>query len=89
LLEAVTNHKHVWVKKATGLGVSEFMLRFMAWLCLKDNAFWTTVWADRERSWWYLSVQAHISISENQVDSFSIYSMAGTTMEFLDCFAGW
>jgi hypothetical protein len=26
------------VKKATGLGVSEFMLRFMAWLCLKDNA---------------------------------------------------
>jgi hypothetical protein len=30
--------KHVWIKKATGLGVSEFMLRFMAWLCLKDNA---------------------------------------------------
>ncbi|MFL6343513.1 MAG: DEAD/DEAH box helicase family protein, partial [Nitrososphaeraceae archaeon] len=27
-----------WIKKATGLGVSEFMLRFMAWLCLKDNA---------------------------------------------------
>jgi hypothetical protein len=24
--------KHVWIKKATGLGVSEFMLRFMAWL---------------------------------------------------------
>jgi hypothetical protein len=31
------DHKHVWIKKATGLGVSEFMLRFMAWLCLKDN----------------------------------------------------
>ncbi|HJT49866.1 MAG TPA: hypothetical protein VJ729_16925 [Nitrososphaeraceae archaeon] len=31
------NHKHLWIKKATGLGVSEFMLRFMAWLCLKDN----------------------------------------------------
>jgi late competence protein required for DNA uptake (superfamily II DNA/RNA helicase) len=30
--------KHVWIKKATGLGVSEFMLRYMAWLCLKDNA---------------------------------------------------
>ena len=30
--------KHLWIKKATGLGVSEFMLRFMAWLCLKDNA---------------------------------------------------
>jgi hypothetical protein len=32
------NNKHLWIKKATGLGVSEFMLRFMAWLCLKDNA---------------------------------------------------
>jgi hypothetical protein len=31
-------HKHLWVKKATGLGISEFMLRFMAWLCLKDNS---------------------------------------------------
>jgi hypothetical protein len=26
-------HKHLWVKKATGLGVTEFFLRFMAWLC--------------------------------------------------------
>src|ERR687883_417247 len=31
-------NKHLWIKKATGLGVSEFMLRFMAWLCLKDSA---------------------------------------------------
>ncbi len=31
-------NKHIWIKKATGLGISEFMLRFMAWLCLKDNA---------------------------------------------------
>jgi hypothetical protein len=30
--------KHLWIKKATGLGISEFMLRFMAWLCLKNNA---------------------------------------------------
>jgi hypothetical protein len=30
-------HKHVWLKKATGLGVTELMLRYMAWLCLKDN----------------------------------------------------
>jgi hypothetical protein len=30
-------NKHLWIKKATGLGVSEFMLRFMAWLCLKYN----------------------------------------------------
>jgi hypothetical protein len=34
----INNNKYLWVKKATGLGISEFMLRFMAWLCLKDNA---------------------------------------------------
>jgi NAD(P)-dependent dehydrogenase (short-subunit alcohol dehydrogenase family) len=33
-----SNNKHLWIKKATGLGISEFMLRFMAWLCLKDDA---------------------------------------------------
>ena len=32
-----TSNKHIWIKKATGLGISEFMLRFMVWLCLKDN----------------------------------------------------
>ena len=26
-------HKHLWVKKSTGLGITEFMLRMMAWLC--------------------------------------------------------
>jgi late competence protein required for DNA uptake (superfamily II DNA/RNA helicase) len=31
-------NKHLWIKKAAGLGISEFMLRFMAWLCLKDDA---------------------------------------------------
>ena len=30
-------HKHLWVKKATGLGVTEFFLRFMAWLCFRNN----------------------------------------------------
>jgi hypothetical protein len=32
-------NKHLWVKKATGLGVTEFFLRLMAWLCLKDNSY--------------------------------------------------
>jgi hypothetical protein len=36
-LIGTVGNKHLWIKKATGLGVSEFMLRFMAWLCLKDN----------------------------------------------------
>ena len=31
--------KHLWVKKAIGLGVTEFMLRMMAWLCTRDEAF--------------------------------------------------
>jgi hypothetical protein len=37
-LAAADSSKHLWIKKAAGLGISEFMLRFMAWLCLKDNA---------------------------------------------------
>jgi hypothetical protein len=32
-------NKHLWIKKATGLGVSEFMLRFMAWPYLEDNSY--------------------------------------------------
>ena len=31
--------KHLWIKKATGLGVTEFMLRFMAWLCLYNDDY--------------------------------------------------
>ena len=34
--------KHLWVKKATGLGVTEFMLRFMAWLCLYNDDYRNT-----------------------------------------------
>jgi hypothetical protein len=26
----INHNKHIWIKKATGLGISEFMLRFMA-----------------------------------------------------------
>jgi late competence protein required for DNA uptake (superfamily II DNA/RNA helicase) len=29
--------KHLWVKKATGLGITEFMLRMMAWLCTSND----------------------------------------------------
>ena len=31
--------KHLWVKKATGLGVTEFMLRMIAWLCTNNHDF--------------------------------------------------
>jgi hypothetical protein len=33
-----SSNQHLWIKKATGLGISEFMVRLMAWLCLKDDA---------------------------------------------------
>jgi hypothetical protein len=43
LVNDILNHtfkyKHLWVKKATGLGVTEFFLRLMAWLCLRNNDY--------------------------------------------------
>lgn len=39
MFDAILTHKRVWVKKATGLGVTEFMLRFMAWLALSPATF--------------------------------------------------
>ena len=36
LFDILQNNKHVWIKKATGLGVTEFMLRYMAWLCFAE-----------------------------------------------------
>jgi len=33
----LTNHKKVWIKKATGLGITEFFLRWLSWNCLKNN----------------------------------------------------
>jgi len=38
VFDILKKHKHVWIKKTTGLGITEFMLRYMAWLCLKDNS---------------------------------------------------
>ena len=32
-------YKHLWVKKSTGLGVREFFLRLMAWLCLQNDDY--------------------------------------------------
>lgn len=33
----IEQRKHLWVKKATGLGISEWSLRYIAWKCLKDD----------------------------------------------------
>jgi late competence protein required for DNA uptake (superfamily II DNA/RNA helicase) len=33
----LVENKHIWIKKAAGLGITEFMMRYMAWLSLKDD----------------------------------------------------
>jgi len=33
------HHKHIWIKKATGLGISEFFLRLMLWLAVRDDQY--------------------------------------------------
>ena len=38
-LELSFRHRHLWIKKSTGLGITEFFLRIMAWLCVKDDKF--------------------------------------------------
>ena len=38
IFDSLQDYKHLWIKKATGLGITEFMLRYMTWLCLKDNS---------------------------------------------------
>lgn len=37
LAKTLTIEKYVRVKKATGLGISEFFIRWIAWMCLKDD----------------------------------------------------
>jgi late competence protein required for DNA uptake (superfamily II DNA/RNA helicase) len=33
LYESLQNHKHIWIKKSRGIGVTEFLLRYVAWCC--------------------------------------------------------
>jgi hypothetical protein len=33
LYEALQDHKHIWIKKSRGIGVTEFLLRYIAWCC--------------------------------------------------------
>jgi hypothetical protein len=37
IFDLLQETKHVWIKKATGLGITEFMLRYIGWLCLRDD----------------------------------------------------
>ena len=39
IYESLQNHRHLWILKSTGLGISEFFLRYMAWLCLRNDDY--------------------------------------------------
>ena len=39
IYDNLNQYKHIWIKKATGLGITEFFLRYMSWLCLKDDNY--------------------------------------------------
>ena len=39
IYNAWKDNLHLWIKKATGLGISEFFLRLMLWLCLRNNDY--------------------------------------------------
>lgn len=46
LFDTLQQQKHVWIKKATGLGITEFMLRYMAWLCFHGSALKKRITSD-------------------------------------------
>jgi hypothetical protein len=37
IVNALENTDRVWIKKARGLGVTELIIRYIVWLCLRDN----------------------------------------------------
>ena len=39
-------NKHLWCKKSTGLGVSEFMLRIMGWLCTSTELYKNSIFSN-------------------------------------------
>ena len=39
IFDSLQDHRHLWILKSTGLGISEFFLRYMAWLCLRNNDY--------------------------------------------------
>jgi hypothetical protein len=37
LYDSLQNHKHIWILKSRGIGVTEFLLRYIAWYCLGNK----------------------------------------------------
>jgi hypothetical protein len=38
LYDSLQNYKHIWIKKSRGIGVTEFLLRYIAWCCVSTNS---------------------------------------------------
>jgi hypothetical protein len=45
IYNSLQNHRHLWILKSTGLGISEFFLRYMAWLCLREILIRIVPWS--------------------------------------------
>jgi len=41
VFDALESHRYIWVKKSRGLGITEFMLRYIAWKCLAKSKLWS------------------------------------------------
>jgi hypothetical protein len=37
LYDSLQGHKHIWIKKSRGIGVTEFLLRYIAWSCFSQK----------------------------------------------------
>lgn len=42
LVNVLNANKSVWIKKSRGLGITELILRYMAWLCVYDETYQNT-----------------------------------------------
>jgi hypothetical protein len=49
ILHHAFKHKHLFVKKSTGLGITEFFLRLMTWLCIRNDDFKNSQMCNRNR----------------------------------------
>jgi hypothetical protein len=38
VFDKLNTNKHIWILKATGLGITEFILRYISWLCIRDDS---------------------------------------------------
>lgn len=39
LVKYLDHYKNIWIKKARGLGITEFMLRYLSWLCVGTSQY--------------------------------------------------